>query len=467
MSVLARRRRDEQFARERELVAMRDAVVLATTRGGAGRRIVGDARGRRRGPRAARLGPSPSRGDRAGQGDSGSSTRAAGCSTSSAPRTPSSATRPPSTSTVGRSRSACPAIRTRSSKTTASPGAYGRSSASCMVSNASGPRRGIARSCRRCPRARNLAGCPMPWAGRRRRRRRPHNARGAAWARSSRVARTARSAPSSVRCLTASSRPAAATVSELLEHDGFEAIVFHVVGCEDCWAAWHSRRRPMLARPLAILAFPVDAIATAAHSFAGKLAGLTAAATTSVLGRLGIGGAAAAGGGAATIGTKTAAVCVGVVCAATAGGEIAGVLPILHERTPKTQDATAAKPEKAIAPAQTQTQTQTSAVRNAAPTTPSPVRSAAPITATRTRPQARTTTTQAPVVPGDLPVARAVRSSSTPTRPLPRRRPACRRCRCRAASSPTASSPSSAPSRSATTTAPRDQPDCVPGDLGC
>ena len=31
MSVLARRRRDEQFARERELVAMRDAVVRATT----------------------------------------------------------------------------------------------------------------------------------------------------------------------------------------------------------------------------------------------------------------------------------------------------------------------------------------------------------------------------------------------------------------------------------------------------
>ena len=258
-------------------------------------------------------------------------------------------------------------------------------------------------------------------------------------------------------------------VSELLEHDGFEAIVFHVVGCEDCWAAWHSRRRPMLARPLAILAFPVDAIATAAHSFAGKLAGLTAAATTSVLGRLGIGGAAAAGGGAATIGTKTAAVCVGVVCAATAGGEIAGVLPALHERTPKTQDATAAKPEKAIrsradADADADRRGAQRGVDDSIPG----AHPGRPLTARRTRPRARTTTTQAPVIPGDLPVARAARSSSTPTSSSTTSpSTGLSTLSVPAGSSPTASSPSSAPSRSATSTAPRDQPDCVPGDLGC
>ena len=65
----------------------------------------------------------------------------------------------------------------------------------------------------------------------------------------------------------------------------------------------------------------------AAQAFAAKVAGVTTAVATSVLGRLGIGGAAAAGSGAATIGAKATAVCVGVVCAATAGGEIAGVLP--------------------------------------------------------------------------------------------------------------------------------------------
>ena len=75
--------------------------------------------------------------------------------------------------------------------------------------------------------------------------------------------------------------------------------------------------------------------------------------------------------------TKTAAVCVGVVCAATAGGEIAGVLPILHERTPKTQDATAAKPEKAIAPAQTHADAdQRGAQRGADDTIPGAIRGA-------------------------------------------------------------------------------------------
>lgn len=252
--------------------------------------------------------------------------------------------------------------------------------------------------------------------------------------------------------------------SEALDDQRCEALVFHVAGCEDCWELWDARRRSLRARCHAIVLLPLDALSAAGHALADRLA--TAAvgahsATQALLGRLGLGGAGAAalGGSAATISTKTAAVCVGVVCAATAGGEIAGVLPALHERTPKRQDATTAKPKKAIAPAQPQT--QTSALRNAAPTTASPLRSAAPSTARRTRPQARTTTTLAPVVPGDLPAARTARSSSTPT---PRSTPS---TGLSTLSMPSASSPSSAPSRSRSTTAPRDRPDCVPGDLGC
>jgi DNA-directed RNA polymerase specialized sigma24 family protein len=253
--------------------------------------------------------------------------------------------------------------------------------------------------------------------------------------------------------------------SEALDDQRYEALVLHVAGCEDCWALWDARRRSLRARCHAIVLLPLDALSAAGHALADRLAAAAAgahSATQALLGRLGLGGAgagaAALGSSAATISTKTAAVCVGVVCAATAGGEIAGVLPALHERTPKTQGATAAKPKKAIAPAATQT--QTSALRNATPTTPSPVRSAATLAATsRKGPQAQTATIQAPVTPGDLPVARAVRSPSTPTR----------------SSSPTGLSTLSAPSASSTTTRPRratssataNEPDCVPGDLGC
>jgi DNA-directed RNA polymerase specialized sigma24 family protein len=252
--------------------------------------------------------------------------------------------------------------------------------------------------------------------------------------------------------------------SETLDDERYEALVLHVAGCEDCWALWDARRRSLRARCHAIVLLPLDALSAAGHALADRVAAAAAgahSATQALLGRLGLGGAGAAalGSSAATISGKTAAVCVTVVCAATAGGEIAGVLPALHERTPKTQDATA-KPKKAIAPAPTQT--QTSALRNATPTTPSPVRSAATLAATsRKGPQAQTATIQAPVTPGDLPVARAVRSPSTPTRP--------------ATSAPTGLSTLSAPSasntsptpRRATSTAPRNEPDCVPGDLGC
>ena len=246
--------------------------------------------------------------------------------------------------------------------------------------------------------------------------------------------------------------------------DRYQAVLFHVAGCEDCWALWHARRRSLLGRCHSILLVPVDALSGAGHALADRLAAAAVgahSATQALLARLGLGGAGAAavGGGAASISGKTAAVCATVVCAATAGGEIAGVLPSLHERTPKTGDTSAAKPEKAAPPAET----QTNVLGNAAPSTPSPVRSAATLAATsRKGPQAQTTTIQAPVTPGDLPVARAVRSPSTPTRGS-------------ATSSSTGLSSLSAPPASSTSptrrraarTGPRDQPDCVPGDLGC
>ena len=242
-------------------------------------------------------------------------------------------------------------------------------------------------------------------------------------------------------------------------------MLFHVAGCEDCWAIWHARRRSLLGRCHTILLVPVDALSAAGHALADRLAAAAVgahSATQALLARLGLGGAGAAalGGGAATISGKTAAVCVGVVCAATAGGEIAGVLPVLHERTPKTRDATAGQAREGIA---SPPQTPTSALRNTAPTTPSPVRSAATLAATsRTGATAHTATIQAPVTPGDLPIARAVRSPSTPTRS--------------AATPSTGLSTLSAPTSlehdadartGAATTATPDAPDCVPGDLGC
>ena len=145
-----------------------------------------------------------------------------------------------------------------------------------------------------------------------------------------------------------------------LDPESYEAILFHVAGCEDCWAAWHTRRRALLGRCGAILAAPVEAAAAAAQGLEAKLAGLAHGVHlqgASLLARIGIGGAAAAGGGAATIGGKTAAVCVGVVCAATAAsGELAGVLrpvtPVpVHEKREKPERATRAQSRPAAAPA--------------------------------------------------------------------------------------------------------------------
>jgi hypothetical protein len=113
------------------------------------------------------------------------------------------------------------------------------------------------------------------------------------------------------------------------ELERYEELVFHLVGCENCWAAWVARRATMRERLGAVAWLPVSFV----HVVAGKLAGVAVgahAASLSVRQRLGLGGgagAAAAGGSVATVGTKAAAVCAAAVCAAGAGGELVGVLP--------------------------------------------------------------------------------------------------------------------------------------------
>jgi DNA-directed RNA polymerase specialized sigma24 family protein len=132
------------------------------------------------------------------------------------------------------------------------------------------------------------------------------------------------------------------------DDERYQAVLFHVAGCEDCWAVWHTRRRALLRRAGAALALPFDGLVIAGQGLGEKLVGVAQGAQLQalpLLARLGIGGAAAAGGGAATIGGKATAVCVGVVCAATAGGEIAGVLhPIASAPVHRAGTAPHAKP---------------------------------------------------------------------------------------------------------------------------
>ena len=242
-----------------------------------------------------------------------------------------------------------------------------------------------------------------------------------------------------------------------LDDDQYAAVLFHVAGCEDCWATWHARRRSLRARSHSILLLPVDAlagVAVGAHS-----------ASQAMLARVGLGsaGAAAVSSGTA-IGTKTAAVCASVVCAAaaTAGGELAGVLPPLRERPIPTRENSARKPAKVVAAPQRTA--RASELRRVAATRPSPVRSAATLAASsRSDPAKRTSTIKAPVTPGDLPLASAPRSptSSTPTRLT---RASTRSTPREPLTALPGSSPTPAP---APATAAGRTGGCVPGSLGC
>ncbi|HEY1538929.1 MAG TPA: hypothetical protein VGF63_06000 [Solirubrobacteraceae bacterium] len=237
-----------------------------------------------------------------------------------------------------------------------------------------------------------------------------------------------------------------------LDDEQYEGIVFHLAGCDDCFAAWHTRRRSLPARFGAVLALPIDAFAGAAQACSAKVTCLAMNAygqVCSVWGRLGLGGAAAAGGGAATIGAKATAVCVGVVCAATAGGEIAGVIPPIPLDSSQQTHEEAARPETvpAVAPAPTPSGTATQAATPSAPSVQSPTTTApttttpAPTTAADPKPAPPPPPPVATETPGDLPSTSSGGSSGA---------------------SAGSSAPSHAqPSRTAGAT------NCVPGSLGC
>lgn len=237
-----------------------------------------------------------------------------------------------------------------------------------------------------------------------------------------------------------------------LDEQRYEAVLLHIAGCEDCFGAWRARRRAVPSRCGAIFMFPLDSLAAAAQAIAGKLAGLLSGVqqtTVSLLGRVGLGGGAtaAAGGSAAAISTKTAAVCVGVVCAAGAGvGEITGVLPPIARKDPPPQR------QEAIRKAPPAPVVQPTVSAPSLPVSASPRSSSSTSQTTSTSSITRSTPSSTPVVtrttllpsrritPGDLPPASAIGPSSPTSTPA---------------------------SGAAKPRAAADTPLCIPGDLGC
>jgi DNA-directed RNA polymerase specialized sigma24 family protein len=233
--------------------------------------------------------------------------------------------------------------------------------------------------------------------------------------------------------------------TQALDEERYAAVLFHVAGCPDCWAAWHARRRSLLGRCSAIALLPVDAATSVGHAISAKVAGLAVGAygqASSLLARLGVGGAAA-GGGAATLGGKATAVCVGVVCAATAGGELAGVLKPIAPDPVHQKRAVVAKPKPKPAP-KPQWKAPKEVVRRV--TTSAPATTAAAVQKAAVR-QVLTTprTSVARGTPGDLPWVRTGGSSTTDATPT--------------------ATPRVAPPAAADTS--RSRSTCVPGSLGC
>jgi DNA-directed RNA polymerase specialized sigma24 family protein len=219
----------------------------------------------------------------------------------------------------------------------------------------------------------------------------------------------------------------------------FQAVALHLEACPECHLAWSRRRPSVLARLGAVVMVPLDSLAELAHAAAAKLAAGAAGvhdAALALLARVGIGGVIG-------VSAKSAAVGVGVVCAACAAtGELTGVLPpLLPDRRPELR-------QDAITPTRTPARAQpTSSALRRTPTVtepPTPTRR----TATKRRAGSSTTPTRSAIAPppppppppppassgftpGDLPPASA---APPPPPPLP---------------------PAAA------------QPICTPGDLGC
>ena len=211
----------------------------------------------------------------------------------------------------------------------------------------------------------------------------------------------------------------------------------------------------------AIAMLPIDGVSNALHGLSAKATCLAMGAygqAASLLGRVGIGGAAA-GGGIASLGGKATAVCVGVVCAATAGGEIAGV----HAADP---DRDRASDERGNGHAET--------VRvfggvgrervgpQAAPVAPIAPPPAATTTTHHRRsrresaPSSEKEETPATETPGDLP-------SNGPADPAPAGGGGSQQI-----PAPTqASAGTSTPRTGSKPASETKKPNCVPGDLGC
>ena len=130
-----------------------------------------------------------------------------------------------------------------------------------------------------------------------------------------------------------------------LDQARYEQILFHIAGCEDCWAVWHARRRSLRERAIALLTMPFGWFAGVAQLLRVKLAGLFGGTHGGV-------GAATAAGGTASLGGNAAAISVGVVCAvAAAGAALAIAAPSIFGGSPaRTQRHAFAQATTASAP---------------------------------------------------------------------------------------------------------------------
>ena len=225
-----------------------------------------------------------------------------------------------------------------------------------------------------------------------------------------------------------------------------QAVALHLKGCEQCQLAWSTRRATLLKRGVLGILAPLDSLAALAHAASAWAQN----AALALLGRLGIGG----GGVAIGLSAKSAAVGVGVVCAACAAtAELTGVLPPLRPHRSPELRRDAVTPARAPARAQP----TSSAVRRT-PTATSPT----PTRRTATKRRARSSTTQT-TRSSTRPTRTAVTPPQPPPPPPPHRRAAglrreifrrrrLRRHRLRHRPPPPAVAA---------------QPTCTPGDLGC
>jgi hypothetical protein len=222
-------------------------------------------------------------------------------------------------------------------------------------------------------------------------------------------------------------------IAEIRTAEGYDDVLVHIAGCEECWLAWHERRRVFA--PV-ILAFPAQILAGWWQALSDKFGGVGA--------RVGIGGATAGGGAAATIGAKTA-VCVGVACVAAVGttAELTGVLPPLK---PDREIATVKR--KPTRGPQRPAATRAPTVQRAAQTPPPPVT------------VRRTSTSSRPATSTSSSKASSSRAKASPPPPPP---PVARTSSYTPGDLPVGGSPPPATAPPP----PAASPSCVPGDLAC